>query len=316
MLRADMDGLPVQELNSFDYVSIHAGCMHACGHDAHMAILLVTLLEAKKVEDRLKRPVKFIFQPAEERGGGARVMLEEGVLESPEVGEAFGLHIANRFKNHSVAVREGISSSFCDEFSLMITGKGGHAARPYQCIEPLMIGSRIALDCQQIIARNIPAMESAVLTFTCMHSGNNHNVIADTCEMAGTLRTRDQNVRGKVREILAAKLKALEEETGARIEMKFEEGYPAINNSQESVRAVREAAKEVLGDCLIEQDLGLGGEDFGYFLEKVPGCYFLLGCGGDSMDYAPHHNAHFDFDESVLQSGVDIFLKLIEKKAM
>jgi amidohydrolase len=317
MFRADMDGLPIQEQNDFDYASVHAGRMHACGHDAHMAILLQVLFKTQKQESQLKRPVKFIFQPAEERGGGACVMLENGVLQHPEVGEAFGLHIANRFKNNFVALREGISSSYCDEFSLLIQGQGGHAARPHQCIEPLMIGSRLALDCQQIIARNVSAMDSAVLTFTKMHSGSNHNVIADTCEMGGTLRTRDLAVRSKIREALDKKFKALEVETGAKIEISFEEGYPAIQNSSKSVQVVREVVRESLGEeFLVEGDMGLGGEDFAYFLEQIPGCYFLLGCDGDKMDFAPHHNARFDFDESVLQTGVDLFLKLIEKRAM
>ncbi|MBT3786317.1 amidohydrolase, partial [bacterium] len=221
MLRADMDGLPIEEETDVPFRSTHPGTMHACGHDAHMAILATTLLWAKDQVDRIQRPVKFVFQPAEERGGGARVMVEQGVLENPPVGEVFGLHIANRLCSGVVGIKEGIASSFCDEFSVLVTGKGGHAARPYQCIEPIVLGSRIVLESQQIIARELSALKSAVITFTTIQSGASYNVIADTCELGGTLRSLSLQDREFIVGRLKKKFQAMEMEAGAKIEFQL-----------------------------------------------------------------------------------------------
>jgi len=317
MLRADMDALPIEEKTEVPFRSIHEGVMHACGHDAHMAILATTLFWAQEQESQFQRPLKFVFQPAEEKGGGAKVMLEAGVLENPEVDEVYGLHIANRLPNNIVGVREGTASSFCDEFQIQVRGKGGHGARPYQCVEPVVLGSKIVLESQQIISREISALKAAVLTFTTFHSGICFNVIADTCKLGGTLRTLSRDDRSFIVERLRKKFQAMEMEYGAQINFELMEGYPAIENDQEACRLIREIVKDEIGESfLIDEGLGVGGEDVAYFLEKVRGCYFLLGCGGERMNYPPHHSPLFSFDESTLSTGVKIFQKIIEKRVM
>lgn len=317
MIRADMDALPIQEQNKFDYVSKHEGVMHACGHDAHMGIAMTTLEWLKPLESSLKKPVKFVFQPAEELYGGARVMVKEGALESPEVDEVYGLHIANRLPSRKVGVKDGIFSAYCDQFKITIHGKGGHGARPYQCIEPIMIATRLINDSQQIVAREIYAMKHNVLTFTTIQSGQAYNVIDDICTLGGTFRSQCPQDREYVIERLLQKFRCLETEFSCKIEWELIEGYPAIHNNTECAQVVEDAAREVLGDEGILRDcMGMGGEDVSYFLEKVPGCYFLLGVGEDHCKFEPHHSPRFDFDETALIDGVRIFQKVIQTRAM
>ena len=317
MLRADMDALPIHEKTEVPYRSTNPGVMHACGHDAHMAILATTLLWSLEYRDDFKRPLKFVFQPAEEKGGGAKVMVDEGVLRDPEVSEVFGLHIANRLPTNIIGVKAGIASSFCDEFRIHIKGRGGHGARPYQCVEPIVLGSKIILESQGIISREMNALKSAVLTFTTFHSGNCFNVIADTADLGGTLRTLSIDDRSFIVNRLKKKFSAMEQEFDAKIEFELIEGYPAIQNNEEACDLIREIIRCELGEsCLLDEGLGVGGEDVAYFLREVPGCYFLLGCGGTESHFPPHHSPLFDFDESALQTGVKIFQRIIKNRVL
>lgn len=317
MFRADMDALEIQEENTFDYCSTHPGHMHACGHDAHMGIALTTLFWLLDHQDKLTRPIKFVFQPAEEKSGGAKVMVEEGVLENPKVSQAFGLHIANRIKSNVLGLKKGIASSFCDEFQVKIIGKGGHGARPYQCVEPIILATNFINDIQVMMSRSLNALDSAVLTFTSIHSGKSFNVIDDTCLLGGTLRTLSIKSRDLIMQKINNKVNALEMEHNCKIEFELIEGYPAINNDSESTDIVANVAKDIVGEQgIIEDGLGMGGEDVAYFLQEVPGCYFLLGVGGDNLEYSPHHCSTFDFDEEALIVGVEIFKQIIEDLAM
>lgn len=317
MFRADMDALAIQEENTFDYCSTHQGHMHACGHDAHMAIALTTLFWLLDHKDKLKRPVKFVFQPAEEKSGGAKIMVEEGVLENPKVSEVFGLHIANRIPSNVFGLKKGIASSFCDEFKVTITGKGGHGARPYQCVEPIILATSFINDIQMMMARSLSALDSAVLTFTSIHSGKSFNVIDDTCHLGGTLRTLSIQSRDLIMQKIANKIQGLETEHQCKINFELIEGYPAIQNDSDCTDIVSEVAKSIVGSQgIIEDGLGMGGEDVAFFLQEVPGCYFLLGVGGENLEYSPHHCSTFDFDEEALIVGVETFKNIIEKQAM
>ncbi|MEE2925206.1 MAG: M20 family metallopeptidase [bacterium] len=317
MFRADMDALPILEQNDFDYKSCHEGIMHACGHDAHMSIIFHTLEWAVKNKSKLIRPLKFIFQPAEEKIGGASVMISEGVMQNPDVAEVYGLHIANRLPSGVLGVKSGISSAYCDEFKINIEGKGGHGARPYQCIEPIMIATRIIQDCQNLVARELYAMDSNVMTFTTIHSGSAYNVIDDHLQMGGTLRTLREESREFIVSRLEKKFMSLQSEYGCKIDFELIEGYPAIHNDHKCSQLVREIGANL--ESVIEvtdEGMGMGGEDVSYFLREAPGCYFLLGVGGDSCAFSPHHSPTFDFDESALICGYEIFTQIIARRAM
>jgi amidohydrolase len=317
MFRADMDALAIQEENTFDYCSKYDGAMHACGHDAHMAILLTTLFWLNENKSKLKKAIKFVFQPAEEKSGGAKVMIDEGVMQNPKVSQVFGLHIANRIKSNVLGIKKEIASSFCDEFSIKIIGKGGHGARPYQCVEPIMIATKFINSCQLMIARELYAMDSNVMTFTSFHSGKSFNVIADTCDLGGTLRTLSLKSRDFIVSRIRKKIEAYQLEYDCRIDFELIEGYPAIYNDADCSDLITNIAKNIVGqDGIIEDGLGMGGEDVAFFLQEAPGCYFLLGCGGEKLSYSPHHCSTFDFDESTLITGVEIFTQVIKKLAM
>lgn len=317
LFRADMDGLPIKEENNFEYKSSHEGIMHACGHDAHMSIVFHVLDWALKNKTRLIRPLKFVFQPAEEKIGGASVMISEGVMQNPEVAEVYGLHIANRLASKVIGVKSGISSAYCDEFKIHITGKGGHGARPYQCVEPIMIAARIIQDCQNLIARELYAMDSNVMTFTTIHSGSAYNVIDDHLDMGGTLRTIKEESRNFIIRRLQEKFNALQMEYNCKIEFSLIPGYPAIFNDTSCSQLIREIGSDLESVIeVIDEGMGMGGEDVSYFLQKAPGCYFLLGVGGESCNYSPHHSSTFDFDETALLAGFDIFTEVIRRRAM
>ncbi|MBW7874599.1 MAG: amidohydrolase [Candidatus Cloacimonetes bacterium] len=317
MFRADIDALPIQEETNLAFASKNKGVMHACGHDGHTAMVFGAIVWAYQNLHRLARPLKFVFQPAEEQGGGAKVMVDEGVLSNPEVGEAYGLHLCNRLPSRKIGLAPGIFSAFIDEFSLKIYGRGGHAARPYLCVEPIVIAARLILESQLILTREINAMHANVLTFSTIHSGERFNVIADTCTMEGTMRSLSREDRQFILKRLSQKIMAMEMEYECKIDFELKSGYPAIYNDSECTGLVAEAVTDVLGEGhILPEIMGMGGEDMSYFLERVPGCYFLLGSGGTHLTYAAHHNPKFNFDESVLMAGTEIFCRLIEKRAM
>jgi amidohydrolase len=316
LVRADMDALPVTEEVDVEFRSTHKGFMHACGHDSHMAMLMMALLYFKKHEDSLKRPVKFMFQPAEEGGAGAEKMLGEGVLKNPDVVEGYACHISNRLPTGFISAQAGVLAASCDEFEIKITGRGGHGAKPHSTIEPMMIAARLMLDCQHIISREINAMESNVLSFTTIHSGSKFNVIDDVCIMGGTLRTRREQDRTYILKRLDRKFKAYELDYDCKIELIMDEGYPSGSNDSSKTSLVREVARDFVGEeNLYEHNLGLGAEDFAWILNAVPGCYFLVGAGplDTKKILAPSHSSKYTLDEAALKFGVEMWISLIEK---
>lgn len=317
LFRADMDALEMPEEADFPYKSKNAGCMHACGHDGHMAMLYFALLETYRNKERLKKPVKFIFQPGEEGLGGAKIMIKEGVLQNPEVGEAFGFHLSNHLPTGVFGVRNGAFSAFSDRFDIDIIGSGGHAAKPHRCMEPIRIAARLVGDCYEMMHRETSAMEANVLTFTIINGGSQFNIIADHCRLAGTIRSRSARDRDFILSRLQRKFQAYEMDYNCQIKFSLSEGYPAGINTVAAFTAVCDVVREACGSTgLVESCLGLGGEDFACFLEKVPGCYFMVGAGGPAEmreQYAPFHSTRFSFDEGALKGGVEILLRLLER---
>ncbi len=301
-LRADMDALPVAEIADHDYQSEHQGVMHACGHDGHMAILMgaARILAARR--DTLAGNVVFLFQPSEERSpGGAPLMIEEGALEG--VDSIFGLHLWQPLPSGVVGLRAGAMMAQADEFEVVVHGRGGHASQPQMTVDPVVVASHLVVAAQTIVSRFADPVKAAVVSFTTIHGGRIHNIIPDSVTMAGTVRTLDLATQRAVKQRLGEVCEATCRLFGATAEFTYADGYPPLLNDESSVDLVsRAAARELGADRVRTIAPVMGGEDFAYFLQRVPGAFAMLGTG-DNRPY-PHHNARFDIDESVLPIGV------------
>lgn len=317
-IRADMDALPIQEENQVDYRSQHDGIMHACGHDGHTAIALGTAYYLAHNRDKFRGTVKIIFQPAEEGPGGAKPMIEAGVLRNPDVEAIIGLHLWNNLPLGTIGVRDGALMAAVECFKCKIFGKGGHGAIPQQTIDSIVVGSQIVNALQTIVSRNISPIDSAVVTVGEFHSGTSLNVIADTAKMSGTVRYFNPELEDYIGKRIEEIIKGICQSHGAKYELDYWHLYPAVINNSRIAELVRSVALEV-----VETPLGLapecqtmGGEDMSFFLQEIPGCYFFLGSANPDkgLDF-PHHHPRFDFDESVLSMGVEMFVRCVEKFA-
>ena len=315
-IRADMDALPIQEENEVPYRSQHDGVMHACGHDGHTAIALGTAYYLSQHREDFAGTVKIIFQPAEEGPGGAKPMIEAGVLKNPDVDAIIGLHLWNNLPLGTIGVRSGALMAAVEEFSCTILGKGGHGAIPQQTIDSVVVSAQIVNALQTIVARNINPLESAVVTIGQLHAGTAFNIIADTARMSGTVRYFNPALDGyfgkRVEQIIAGTCQS----HGANYELDYRRHYPALINDAgmtELVRSVAEAVVET-PEGVVPECQTMGGEDMSYFLQAVPGCYFFLGSANPTKDLAyPHHHPRFDFDETALGTGIEIFVRCVEK---
>jgi len=311
-LRADMDALPMQETSDISYKSVHDGIMHACGHDGHTAMLLGTAEAVSKSVDNLKGTLKFFFQPADEGQGGARYMIDDGALEG--VDEAYGIHLWNYQKYGTVGVKPGPIMAAADIFKIIIHGKGGHGAAPQGTQDAVLIAAHIIQTLQTIVSRNTNPIESTVVTVGQINGGYNFNIIADTVTLKGTTRAYTENNRQLIKDRMVEIIAGIEKTFGATIELEYEDGYPPTINDPVAAENLLNAAKKIVGDGAGHPYLSMGGEDFSYFLQKVPGCYFLIGSAPQDREplSVPHHCSHFDIDERALLVGSSVYLQLID----
>jgi amidohydrolase len=315
-IRADMDALPIQEENQVPYRSQHDGIMHACGHDGHVAIALGTAHYLATHRHTFGGTVKLIFQPAEEGPGGAKPMIAAGVLHHPDVEAIIGLHLWNNLPVGTVGVRSGALMAAVESWRCTILGKGGHGAIPQQTIDSVVVSAQIVNALQAIVARNVNPIESAVVTVGELHAGTTGNVIADTARMSGTVRYFNPDFAGYFQQRIEQIIAGICQSHGAKYELNYSRLYPPVVNDPEMAELVRSIAATVVETPagVVPECQTMGGEDMSFFLEAVPGCYFFVGSANAAKDLAfPHHHPRFDFDETALGTGVELFVRCVEK---
>ena len=315
-IRADMDALPIQEQNQVPYCSQHDGIMHACGHDGHTAIALGTAYYLHQHRESFTGTVKIIFQPAEESPGGAKPMIEAGVLKNPDVDAIIGLHLWNNLPLGTIGVRPGALMAAVELFRCQIFGKGGHGAIPHQTIDSVVVAAQIVTALQTIVARNVDPIDSAVVTVGELHAGTANNVIADTANMGGTVRYFNPDFAGFFHQRIEQIIAGICQSHGANYHLDYWSLYPPVINDRNMAELVESVAEKVVETPMgiVPECQTMGGEDMSLFLQEVPGCYFFLGSANPEKNLAyPHHHPRFDFDETVLQMGVEIFVRCVEK---
>lgn len=312
-LRAELDALPGTEQTQVSYKSINAERMHACGHDAHMAMLISaaeTLSEAPPDGN-----VVLIFQPAEERGGGARVMIDAGALE--DVRAIFGCHVTHEWPTGRIMIRKGAMTAQSDRFAIHVTGKGGHGARPHEAIDAIVISALLITAMQTLVSRHTNPVHPSVITVGRIESGDAANVIAESAYLEGTIRTTFSDTRNHIHRGIRRMAEAMAELHDASIEVEITEGYPPVINSPDEVDLVRRCVRNHLGpDALATSShASMGSEDFSYYLQQVPGAFFRLGARRPEWEPIPLHSPRFDIDEDVLTVGAE-FLDAIARSAL
>ncbi len=309
LLRADIDGLPINDESDFEVKSDREGYMHACGHDIHAACLLGTLKLLNEIKGTLNGNVKCVFQPAEEGDGGALPMIKAGVMENPHVDGAFALHVEPLEKTGNIQVKDGSIMASPDDFKITITGKGGHGAYPEKCVNPLTVAAEILAKCHEIPKKhNMPC----VVTICEIHGGTCRNAVPDTAVMTGTARSLDGNTRKKLVELINEIVTDTAHSLGAEAELDFNILFPPVVNDGTMNDIVRKSAKKL--DCVKDvvelKTASMAGDDFSYFGELVPSSYFKLGVGNEDIGAAyPIHSPKFKADEDALPIGVSVLVQ-------
>jgi amidohydrolase len=308
MLRADMDALPIQEISDAPYISQVPGVMHACGHDGHVAMGLGAATLLARHAPELPGQILLVFQPAEEGMGGARAMIEDGALEDPKPAAAFGLHLWNTMPFGRVLAQAGPIMAAADVLRIVIYGRGGHGALPHEAVDAIAVTGQVLSALQTIVSRNVDPQETAVLTIGMVHGGAAFNVISETVEMQGTIRTFSPAVRETVLTRLKVLLDGVTAGMGARYDLEIQDVTSAVTNDSAMAEVARSAALQVVGATNVAwHPPFMVSEDFSEFANRVPACFMLLGSGNPELGLnAPHHSPRFDFDERVLPLGAAI----------
>lgn len=308
-IRAELDALPITELNDVDYKSQHPGIMHACGHDVHSACLLGLAAIMNDLKSEWEGTLKLIFQPGEEmHPGGGSMMIAEGVLENPKVDAILALHVYPHLAAGIVGFRQGQYMASTDEIHITIEGKGGHAALPHQTIDPIALSAQVIVALQQVISRRSNPIIPSVLSFGKIAGGTVNNVIPDKVEISGTLRTMDEKWRAEAHQLIKDIVCNTASSFGAKAIVEIPKGYPSLFNDQKLTEAISGFASEYLGQNNVrELSLRMTADDFAFYSQQIPGCYYRLGTNtNNESKTASVHNAHFDIDENALVTGVGV----------
>ena len=317
-LRADMDALPLKEATGLEYASQTEGVMHACGHDTHTAMLLGTACVLSDMREELSGNVKFIFQPAEELNptGGAPGMIRDGVLTDPDVNAMFALHVWPAYETGKIAVRPGALMAASDRVYLTVHGKTAHGSRPDQGVDAIVAASHVITGLQGIISRNVSPLDSAVLTIGTIHGGARYNVIPDTVELEGTVRTLNPDVQDRMPELISRVAGGIAEAFGASCEVRYVKGYPPMMNDAELAGLACDSVRARLGDdaLIVPDSPDLTAEDFAFFARKVPAVMAWLGCRPHNVsvnDMPMLHNTRFCPDEECFKYGIEYFVNCV-----